>query len=102
MFEPLMFTLTLMNVPATVTAQGERAKLFPSHWGEPPRRQTRDLVRWPAGFGRGSSTVAKWIKERMKEDGKSVVKGKKPKGVKRFSDLINFEVDVANFIKHLD
>jgi capsular polysaccharide biosynthesis protein len=31
-----------------------------------------------------------------------MVKGKKPKGVKRFSDLINFEVDVANFIKHLD
>ena len=28
--------------------------------------------------------------------------GKKPKGVKRFSDLINFEVDVANFVKHLD
>ncbi len=28
--------------------------------------------------------------------------GKKPKGVKRFSDLINFEIDVANFIKHLD
>ena len=27
---------------------------------------------------------------------------KKPKGVKRFSDLINFKVNVGDLIKHLD
>jgi len=27
--------------------------------------------------------------------------GEKPKGVKRFNDLINFEVDVADLIRHL-
>ena len=27
---------------------------------------------------------------------------RKPKGVKRFSDLINFKVDVADLITHLD
>jgi len=28
--------------------------------------------------------------------------GKKPKGVKRFSDLINFKVNVPDLIRHLD
>ena len=27
---------------------------------------------------------------------------KKPKGVKRFSDLINFKIDIANFVKYID
>jgi capsular polysaccharide biosynthesis protein len=30
------------------------------------------------------------------------IQGAKPKGVKRLNDLINFEVDIVDFIKHLD
>lgn len=41
---------------------------FPEHWGSPPSRQTRDLVRWPGDYGRGSGTVRTWILEKMKED----------------------------------
>ena len=29
-------------------------------------------------------------------------KGKKPKGVKRLNDLIDFEVDIPDLIRHLD
>jgi hypothetical protein len=29
------------------------------------------------------------------------IQGEKPKGVKRFNDLINFEVDVADLIRHI-
>ena len=52
---------------------------FPKHWGHPPKIQTRDLVPLPAGFGRGSSTLAHWIKENLKEDAKNTDKeeGKK-------------------------
>jgi hypothetical protein len=35
---------------------------FPKHWGPPPRRQTADMVPLPGGYGRGSSTMARWIK----------------------------------------
>jgi len=38
---------------------------FPAHWGEPPKLQTRDLRPLPGGYGRGSGTLAKWIKENM-------------------------------------
>ena len=41
---------------------------FPPHWGKPPLRQTRDLVLWPGGYGRGSGTVRGWITKKMKED----------------------------------
>lgn len=41
---------------------------FPAHWGEPPRRQTRDLVPLPGGYGEGSSTLASWIGEKMQHD----------------------------------
>jgi len=49
---------------------------FPTHWGNPPHRQTRDLVKWPGGFGRGSGTVRKWIIERMAADGMDTGAGK--------------------------
>ena len=42
---------------------------FPSHWGKPPAAQTKDLVDLPGGFGKGSSTLASWIKENIKENG---------------------------------
>lgn len=45
-------------------------KPFPKHWGPPPRRQTRDLRPLPGGYGRGSSTLARWIQENMERDRK--------------------------------
>jgi len=46
----------------------EKATPFPAHWGEPPKIQTRDLRDLPGGYGKGSSTLAKWITENMKKD----------------------------------
>merc|ERR1719321_114608 len=46
-------------------AEGSR---FPKHWGEPPAAQVRDMVKLPGDYGMGSSTLAKWIMEKMKED----------------------------------
>merc|ERR1719316_514346 len=43
---------------------------FPEHWGEPPRAQTRDLVKLPGNYGMGSGTLARWIREKMAEDEK--------------------------------
>ena len=43
-------------------------KDFPRHWGKPPEVQLRDYVDLPKGFGKGSSTLAYWIKENLKED----------------------------------
>jgi hypothetical protein len=48
----------------------EQAKKFPPHWGEPPALQTRDLVKLPGNFGKGSSTLARWIEEHMEADAK--------------------------------
>ena len=53
-------------------------KKFPSHWGEPPRIQTRDLRELPGGYGFGSSTLANWINLNMKKD------NEKKSGVKKF------------------
>ena len=52
---------------------------FPKHWGQPPKIQTKDLIKLPADFGRGSSTLARWIVENLKEDAKNADKeeGKK-------------------------
>ena len=43
-------------------------KDFPRHWGKPPEAQTRDFVDLPKDFGKGSSTLAYWIKENLKKD----------------------------------
>jgi hypothetical protein len=43
-------------------------KLFPRHWGHPPKIQTRDMVDLPGKFGKGSSTLAKWIAHNLKKD----------------------------------
>ena len=45
-------------------------KPFPLHWGKPPTIQTRDLKPLPHGFGMGSSTLAKWIVDNLKNDRK--------------------------------
>ena len=41
---------------------------FPAHWGQPPRIQTKDLRPLPGGYGRGSSTLAKWIQMNLDRD----------------------------------
>merc|ERR1712146_194903 len=43
-------------------------KEYPEHWGPPPRIQTKDLRPLPGGYGRGSSTLAGWIKNNMEAD----------------------------------
>ena len=47
-------------------------KKFPSHWGNPPVLQTRDIRPLPGGFGTGSSTLAGWISDNLKRDEISV------------------------------
>ncbi|CAK0877043.1 unnamed protein product [Prorocentrum cordatum] len=46
-------------------------KPFPAHWGEPPNVTTRDYRKWPAGFGHGSGTIAKWIEGNLAKDQKA-------------------------------
>ena len=45
-----------------------RRASFPEHWGNPPARQTRDLVPLPGSYGRGSSTLRAWVLEKMADD----------------------------------
>lgn len=46
-----------------------QTKPFPSHWGDPPRIQTKDLQDWPEGYGRGSGTLKAWIDKMLQKDG---------------------------------
>ena len=59
------------NLDAQQTYRGK----YPDHWGEQPQIQTRDIRDLPAGFGQGSSTLAKWIQEHIDEDTK-LMKGR--------------------------
>jgi hypothetical protein len=61
------------NLDAQQTYRG----VYPKHWGEQPLVQTRDLVELPAGFGQGSSTLAKWIEEHIDEDARVLRGGSK-------------------------
>ena len=56
---------------------------FPRHWGKPPLIQTKDIVDLPGKFGKGSSTLANWIKENIDND---IEKGKKPNGKDGLAD----------------
>jgi hypothetical protein len=70
----------LLNVVAVDKPQQEKPQkekpqiekptkpMFPRHWGKPPEIQTRDMVELPGKFGKGSSTLANWIKENLKSD----------------------------------
>jgi hypothetical protein len=49
-------------------ACAQEAKKYPAHWGEPPAIQTRDMVELPGGYGRGSSTLKKWIAANLEKD----------------------------------
>lgn len=53
-------------------------KVYPAHWGAPPRRQTRDLRVLPGGYGRGSGTLARWIQEQLDKDAETTVAKPKP------------------------
>jgi hypothetical protein len=57
-----VLAMSLALVRAQVT------KDFPSSWGKPPAIQTRDIVELPGGYGRGSSTLAKWINANLEKD----------------------------------
>ena len=52
---------------------------FPAHWGAPPRLQTKDLRVLPGGYGRGSSTLARWIQQNLDKDKANPNRGKKQK-----------------------
>ncbi|SVC58017.1 uncharacterized protein METZ01_LOCUS310871, partial [marine metagenome] len=58
-------------------------KAYPSHWGAPPRLQTRDLRVLPGGYGRGSGTLARWIQQNLDKDAKKENSGNKPKVTKK-------------------
>jgi len=52
----------------TKVYRAPNGKPFPTHWGAPPRLQTRDLRPLPGGYGRGSGTWARWIQENLDKD----------------------------------
>ena len=61
-------------------------KPFPAHWGSPPRIQTRDYRPLPGGYGRGSSTLARWIQGNLDRDARAAKKAApKPLFVSDFS-----------------
>mmetsp|Transcript_16203 Transcript_16203/g.26596 ORF Transcript_16203/g.26596 Transcript_16203/m.26596 type:complete len:169 (-) Transcript_16203:178-684(-) len=63
-----------VNIKADGTMSTDRVP-FPAHWGPPPLRQTRDYVQLPEPYGRGSSTIRKWIEEKMAEDAAAADEG---------------------------
>lgn len=66
------------DVPKPVY-KAPNGKVFPAHWGEPPRIQTRDLRPLPGGYGRGSGTLARWIQGHLNRDAANKPKPGKPK-----------------------
>lgn len=63
---------TIASTPARVSSPsrvcGTQRRPFPTHWGDPPVRRTRDQVQWPQGYGAGSSTIARWIEDNLERD----------------------------------
>ena len=68
---------------------------FPRHWGKPPLAETKDYVDLPGKFGKGSSTLASWIKENIKQDiekkNSEIKRPQKPK----FSDDLKAKIDAV-------
>ena len=56
--------------PKRSTLNPLKRKPFPKHWGDPPKRQTRDLRPLPGGYGMGSGTLFRWIQENLDRDKK--------------------------------
>ena len=65
---------------AETPAPDGRARPFPTHWGPPPARETRDLRPLPGGYGRGSSTLARWIQEHLDADADAASGPRSPDG----------------------
>lgn len=49
-------------------------KPFPAHWGPQPRIQSRDYRPLPGGYGKGSSTLARWIQAHLNRDAQAAPK----------------------------
>ena len=61
--------ITLL-VCALQLMRAEERPTFPMQWGEAPTIEAgADHRMLPGGYGQGSSAVAKWIEERMKDEG---------------------------------
>lgn len=75
--EPSANVLAANPAPARASpaVAQQPTKTFPKHWGEPPQIQTRDYVPLPAGYGNGSSTLAKWIQQNLDRDATTASKG---------------------------
>lgn len=58
----------LGNETAFASDAAQLPGLYPARWGVPPELQVSDYVPLPGGYGRGSSTLARWIQRRMLED----------------------------------
>jgi hypothetical protein len=65
---------TPTNQPNHPQLKPNKRKPFPKHWGNPPKRQTRDLRPLPGGYGMGSGTLARWIQENLARDKQRVSK----------------------------
>lgn len=78
---------TATPAPLETAPANLKLKAFPTHWGEPPAIQTKDLVPLPGGYGEGSGTLAHWIQEKLDKD-KSSNKGASI--LIKWSELISF------------
>ena len=63
----LLTPLTLLACTLAI-AMLAADKPFPAHWGKPPQIQTQDYGDLPGGYGKGSSTLAKWITAKLEQD----------------------------------
>ena len=68
---------------------------FPAHWGDPPSYGTKDLRVLPGGYGRGSSTLASWIRKNMDKEPTKSRKPMKGRGKKKK------KVDLKSFLNFL-
>lgn len=79
--EPFAFVAApVVLTQAEVTEEAPAKKSYPKHWGQPPMIETRDLVPLPGGYGRGSSTRAKWIQANLDKDNAPLVEPRQPHG----------------------
>jgi hypothetical protein len=82
-------TATFADAEVNINTDGTMSNIrppFPARWGPPPLRQTRDYVQLPAPYGRGSSTIKKWIEEKMAEDAAAADEGADEGTERRFAD----------------
>lgn len=68
--------------------QKPRSRPFPLHWGKPPAVQTKDIRPLPAGFGMGSSTLAKWIGDNIKRDLEKKERPKRPEPIQEIKEKL--------------